>query len=87
MCAVGVLGLLHAKGSGVSTPRAASTFVVAAGGRVGLQWPLSRGLSLLARLDLLVDLRRATFVLDGDNAWTAPIVAGVAGVGFLTNFE
>jgi hypothetical protein len=87
LCAVGVLGLLHAKGSGVSTPRAASTFVVAAGGRVGLQWPLSRGLSLLARLDLLVDLRRATFVLDGDNAWTAPIVAGVAGVGFLTNFE
>ncbi|MGO9839039.1 MAG: hypothetical protein ACLP1X_33060 [Polyangiaceae bacterium] len=87
VCAVGALGDLHAEGSAVSTPRSASTLVAAAGGRVGLEWPLSRKLSLLARFDLLVDLRRATFVLAGENAWTAPVFAGVVGAGFLTSFE
>jgi hypothetical protein len=88
LCAVGVLGLLHGEASGIAAPRSAPpTAVVAAGGRVGFEWPLSPRVALRARLDLMVDLRPTTFVIDGQDAWTARTLAGAVGAGIFAYLE
>ena len=87
LCAVGVLGLLSAQSTGITDPRPDSGLFVAAGARVGFDWPLSERLSLRTHLDATVDLRRAHLEIGGANAWTAPLVAGAAGAGIAANFE
>jgi hypothetical protein len=57
-----------------------------AGGRLAFEWPLSSSLSLRLHGDVVADLRRPTFTLDGKEAWGAPPVAGTLGVGALAHF-
>ena len=87
LCGVGTLGLLHAESSDIVHPRSDSTLLAAAGGRLGLEWPVSRGVALRAHLDIVLDLRRATFLFDGQDAWTAPVLAGTGGLGVFAYFE
>lgn len=88
LCAVGVFGLLHGEASGITAPRSAPpTAVVAAGGRVGFEWPLSQRVALRARLELMEDLRPTTFLIDGQDAWTARTLAGTVGAGIFAYLE
>jgi hypothetical protein len=86
-CAVGVVGMLNGQSTGITDPRADSGLFVAAGARVGFDWPLSDRLSLRTHLDATVDLRRAHLEIGGADAWPAPVVAGAAGAGVAANFE
>jgi hypothetical protein len=87
LCAIGVLGLLRGESTGITDPRADAGLFVAAGARVGFDWPLSERLSLRTHLDATLDLRRAHLEVGGVDAWTAPLVAGAAGAGLAANFE
>jgi hypothetical protein len=81
LCAVAAVGVLDASSAGITDPRTASAVFVAAGPRVGFEWPLSRVFSLRVHLDALFDLRRPTLEIGGAPAWAAPIVAGTVGAG------
>jgi hypothetical protein len=81
LCAVAAAGVLDASSAGITDPRTASAVFVAAGPRVGFEWPLSRVFSLRVHLDALFDLRRPTLEIGGSPAWAAPIVAGTVGAG------
>ena len=85
-CAVGVLGQLHAQSTGITDPRAADGLFVAAGARVGFDWPLSERFSLRTHLDATVDLDRAHMQIGGKPAWTAPPLAGTAAAGLVAHF-
>jgi hypothetical protein len=85
-CALGVLGQLHAVSTGITNPRADEGLFVATGARVGFDWPLSERLSLRTHLDATVDLRRAHMQISGNEAWTAPLVAGTAAAGLAVHF-
>jgi hypothetical protein len=87
LCAIGVLGRLHGESTGITDPSAASGLFLAAGARVGFDWPLSERLSLRTHLDATVDLRRAHLQIGGADAWTAPLVAAAVGAGLAAHFE
>lgn len=87
LCAVGVLGQLYARSTGITDPRANSTPFVAAGARVGFDWPLSERFSLRTHLDATMDLRRVRLEIGGADAWTAPLVAAAAAAGVAAHFE
>jgi hypothetical protein len=86
-CAVGVLGQLRAESTGITDPRADEALFVSAGARVGVDWPLSERLSLRTHVDATVDLRRVHLQIGGGEAWTAPLVGGVAGAGLVAHFR
>jgi hypothetical protein len=86
LCGTGAVGWMQASGSGVSTPHGAGTLFVSAGARIALEWPLSQTFSFRVHGDLIADLRRPTFVLDGASAWSAPPVAGSTAMGLLGRF-
>jgi hypothetical protein len=79
-CAVVDLGWLHAWASGLTHPRSDDAPFVAAGGRVGVEWPLSGRLVVRLHADLVADLTPPRFVLDGQS-WAASAGAGSFGVG------
>ena len=85
LCAVGFLGSLQAWSSNVSSPRADQALFVAAGGRVGLEWPLSDALALRAQLDVLRNVRPAAFQID-TQVWSAPDFLVTAGAGVAVRF-
>jgi hypothetical protein len=85
-CAVGVLGRLRAVSTGITDPRPDEGLFVAAGARVGFDWPLSETLSLRTHLDATVDLLRAHMQIGGKPAWTAPPFAGAAAAGLAAHF-
>jgi hypothetical protein len=87
LCALGVLGQLYARSTGITDPRANSTPFVAAGARVGFDWPLSERFSLRTHLDATMDLRRVRLEIGGADAWTAPLVAAAAAAGVAAHFE
>ena len=87
LCAVGAIGVLSARSSGISDPRSDSGVFATVGPRVGYDWPLSERVSLGARLDAAVDLRRASLQIGEAVAWRAPLIAGSAGLGISANFE
>jgi hypothetical protein len=79
-CALGELGWQEAWGSGVQDARSAGTAFAAAGGRLGVELPLSSRFFFRIHVDGLVDFNPATFELDL-YAWGAPPFAVVGGVG------
>jgi hypothetical protein len=85
-CAVGVLGQLRAVSTGITDPRSDDGLFVAAGARVGFDWPLSERFSLRTHLDATVDLRRAHMQIGGRDAWPAPAFAGAAAAGLAAHF-
>ena len=86
-CAIGVVGLLDGKSTGITDPRGDSGLFLAAGARVGFDWPLSERLSLRTHLDATFNLRRPHLEIGGADAWPAPLVAGAAGAGVAAHFE
>jgi hypothetical protein len=87
LCAVGVLGELYARSTGITDPRSDSALLVAAGARVGFDWPLSERFSLRTHLDATMDLRRARLQIGGGDAWTAPLIAAAAAAGVAAHFQ
>lgn len=80
-CLLGEAGWLHAHSGGVTNPRSDDAPFVAAGGRLGAEWPLPGQYTFLLRADLLADLTPPRFLLDGQ-PWSAAIGAGSVGFGF-----
>ena len=80
-CLVGDVGWLHAHSGGLAHPRSDDAPFVAAGGRLGAEWPLPGQYTFLVRADLLADLTPPRFLLDGQ-PWSAPVGAGSVGFGF-----
>jgi hypothetical protein len=80
-CALGEVGWLQAWGWGVDEGGSAGAPVVGLGGRVGVEWPLGPTIFLRAHADVLANLERAVFQLDGQGGWTAPVVGGALGLG------
>jgi hypothetical protein len=87
LCAVGAAGVLRGNSTGVTNPASDSGPLVSAGARVMYDWPLSDRFSLRTHLDAMINLDRARLQIGGDDAWTAPIVAGSGGAGIAASFE
>ncbi len=87
LCALGVVSSLRAESLDVTDPGRNSAVSVAAGARVGLDWPLSETFSLDTHLDATADLRRVHMQLGGADAWTAPLVAAAAAAGVMAHFQ
>jgi hypothetical protein len=83
VCVLGELGRLQAWGGGVSHPSSDAALFAAAGGRVGVELPLSARLFVRFHGDAMADLTPPKFRLDNQLAWNASSVAGTlaAGVG------
>jgi hypothetical protein len=80
-------GELRAMGVDVSGGRAASTLFLAAGPRVGMEFPLGRGFAWRIDAEALGNLQRASVDLDGRQAWRAPpVLASLAG-GVALHFQ
>jgi hypothetical protein len=86
-CALGVVSSVRGESADVTNPGRDSAISVAAGARVGLDWPLSETFSLDTHLDATADLRRVHMQLGGADAWTAPPVAAAAAVGVMAHFQ
>jgi hypothetical protein len=82
VCPVGEFGWVGAFGLGLSHDRAQSTWFLAAGGRLGVDLPVSRSVYLRVYAEAVVDLDRPEFIVDDEPSWTAPLVAGSLGAGF-----
>jgi hypothetical protein len=86
-CVLGAVGLLYARGEGITDPRSDDAVFVTVGARVQGDWPLSAAFSLRAHADGTFDLRRASLQIGGADAWTAPLFAVAAGVGVVAHFN
>lgn len=87
VCAVGMAGSLQASGHDIDPQFSRATWFAMAGGRLGLEWPVSRTLALRVRVDGVVNLDRVSLVLGNDDVWKAPPVAGTLGGGFMARFR
>jgi hypothetical protein len=85
-CGIVQTGALFASGDATSNARSTSTGWWAAGGRVGAMFPLSGPVLLRVRADLVGDMSRAILVFNGQDQWTAPVVAGALGVDAVVRF-
>jgi hypothetical protein len=85
-CAVLQTGAVFASGDATSDARSTSTGWWAAGGRVGAMFPVSGPLLVRFRADLLGDMSRSILVFNGQDQWTAPVVAGALGVDAVVRF-
>jgi hypothetical protein len=78
VCALAQVGWLHAWGWGLSEGGSGDAPLVAAGGRVGAEWPLSSHIFMRIHADLLGNLNRADFQLDNQTPWpTLPVIAAL----------
>lgn len=80
-CGIGELGLLRAWGSDLNFVSADSMAFLAAGGRLGVAFPVSDAFFLRIYAEGVFDLDRARFELDYYDVWTAPLVEGTLAVG------
>jgi hypothetical protein len=87
LCVLGSVGILSVSGQDITEPRSARAVFATVGGRVGAEWPASAAIALRAHVDADIDLRRATPQIDGDDAWTAPIVSVIVGAGVAAHFD
>jgi hypothetical protein len=87
LCAVVQAGSMRASAQGDPTTSAAvSRPWFALGGRVGTLIPIRGALGLRVHLDLVADPAPTTLYLNGQEAWTAPVVAGALGIDALWRF-
>jgi hypothetical protein len=86
-CAVGMLGSLQASGHDID-PRSSQTAIfVAAGARLGVEWPESAIFALRVHVDGVANLHRAQLMLgQSDQVWPAPPFAGTLGAGVVARF-
>ncbi len=87
VCAVGMIGALRASGSEIDPQFSKSTLFASAGGRVGLEWPLSGTVALRVRVDGAVNLYRVSLALGSEDVWTAPPFTGTLGGGLVVRFR
>jgi hypothetical protein len=86
-CVVGALGSLQASGRDIDPQLSKTAPFVAAGLRLGVEWPESTMFALRVRADGLANLRRARLTLgQSDEVWGAPPFAGTLGVGVVARF-
>jgi len=86
-CAVAMLGSLQASGQDIDPRSSRATPFVAAGVRLGIEWPESTMVALRVHVDGLANLHRARLMLgQTDEVWPAPPFAGTAGAGVVLRF-
>ncbi len=86
LCAVGELGQWTAWGLDVIGSQTRGTLYAEAGGRVGLEWPLSEMLALRIHGDVLANLHRSALELVG-RSWAAQPASYTAGLGLAATFR
>jgi hypothetical protein len=85
-CGVAVVGTVEASALDVTLPESHMATFVAAGGRLGVELPLSARWAFRAQGELLANLRRVRLELDETAVWTAPSVGGDVAVGLAARF-
>jgi hypothetical protein len=86
-CALGLLGSLQASGQHIDPRSSRTTSFIAAGVRLGVEWPESTMVALRVHLDGLANLHRARLILgQSDEVWSAPPMAGTVGAGVVVRF-
>jgi hypothetical protein len=83
-CAIAQVGTLQASGSSSESHR--SALWLAAGGRLGVLWPVEGSTMVRVRTDILGDLQRHAYWYGGVLAWTSPPVAFSFGLDVLAHF-
>lgn len=86
LCALGSLGRMHGKGSGVASPREDSHTYAAAGARAMAKLSVSESLAMVGYLDANKTLTLPVFQLDGVDVWQPAGFAASAGVALSANF-
>ena len=87
VCAVGMIGSLRASGSEIDPQFSKATLFGTAGGRIGLEWPISGTVAVGLRIDGAVNLYRVRLALGRDDVWTAPPFTGTLGSGLVVRFR
>lgn len=86
-CGVVQVGSAQTTGGGVPQSRTESLGWRAAGGRLGLLFPLGKDLHLRFQADVLADLERMTLELNGNPAWQAPPLAVSGAAEVVAHFK
>jgi hypothetical protein len=86
-CGVAVIGAIEASALDVTLPERHAAPFVAAGGRLGVELPLSARWAFRAQGELLANLRRVWLELDEKVVWPAPGVGGDVAVGLAARFH
>jgi hypothetical protein len=82
-----MLGSLQASGQDIDPRSSRATPFVAAGLRLGIEWPESTMVALRVHVDGLANLHRTRLMLgQTDEVWVAPPFAGTAGAGVVVRF-
>lgn len=81
-CAVVRGGVVRAEGRDVEMPRRASLAYGSLGVRGGVEIPLSRTFFVRAHLELVVPVTPLRLVVDQQEVWTSPTLAGRGTIGF-----
>jgi hypothetical protein len=81
VCALGEIGWTQAWGWGLASRGSEGAPFVAAGARLGADWPLTRGLFARVHADLLANLNRVSYEVDSQEVWPANPVVAAFGVG------
>ncbi len=86
-CASGTFGSLQASGRDIDPRFSKAAPFVAAGVRLGVEWPESTMYALRVHFDGMANLLRARLVLgQSDEVWAAPPFAGTLGAGMVVRF-
>jgi len=86
LCALGAIGGLRGWSTAITDPGSAWGLFVSAGARVAFDWPLSRRFFVRAHLDATAAVLRAHMLINGADAWRAPLFGGAVGVGVGATF-
>ena len=86
-CATGMVGSLRASGRDIDPQFSKDALVASAGGRVGLEWPISSTLALRVHIDGAVNLVRVHLALGRDDVWSVPPLSGTLGGGLIARFR
>jgi hypothetical protein len=87
VCALGEVGVVRGRGSGVAIPAEDSSFGAAAGLRAMIEAPLSDEVGLRIGGDATATIHGTRLVLDGREAWATPGVAGLVWTSGVLHFR
>jgi len=86
-CGVGMLGQLHVRGFGVDQVGSPSSFIGAAGARLGLFQPILGWLGGMLHGDVLFPLTQRTVLLNRQRVWTTDPLSFSAGIDLAAVFQ
>jgi hypothetical protein len=87
LCGLGQIGRQGASSEGVPVPELKSALWLGAGGRVGVEVPVQPVLGLRVQTDVVGNLQRHTFVLNGLPAWSPPAVSASLAIEGVVHFQ